>query len=88
MLYQVAAGLLSDDEISAPLRSILSYQENIDVLLDEVTGINPNERIVHLKHSDLAYDFLILGLAFSTTILGTTNGASSHQALSHSMTPT
>jgi NADH dehydrogenase FAD-containing subunit len=44
-LYQVATGLLSSDEISAPLRSILSHQENIDVLLDEVTGISPKQRI-------------------------------------------
>ena len=54
MLYQVATGLLSADEISGPLRSILSHQENIDVLLDEVTGISPKQRIVHLKHRDLA----------------------------------
>jgi NADH:ubiquinone reductase (H+-translocating) len=70
MLYQVATGLLSDDEISAPLRSILSYQENIDVLLDEVTGINPNERIVHLKQRDLAYDFLILGTGIQYNYFG------------------
>src|SRR5262249_30404186 len=60
MLYQVATGLLSDDEIAGPLRSILSRQENIDVLLDEVTGISAKQRIVHLKERDLAYDFLIL----------------------------
>jgi NADH dehydrogenase len=30
MLYQVATGLLSDDEISGPLRSILSGQEHSD----------------------------------------------------------
>src|SRR5207245_10565744 len=41
-------------------RSNLSHQENIDVLLDEVTGISPKQRIVHLKHRELAYDFLIL----------------------------
>src|SRR5215813_8515365 len=60
MLYQVATGLLSDDEISGPLRSILSHQKNVDVLLDEVTGIDPKQRIVRLKHRDLTYDFLIL----------------------------
>jgi hypothetical protein len=30
-LYQVATGLLSDDEISGPLRSIVSPLENVDV---------------------------------------------------------
>lgn len=47
MLYQVATGLLSADEISGPLRSIFSQQKHVDVLLDEVNGINPSQRIVH-----------------------------------------
>ena len=79
MLYQVATGLLSDDEIAGPLRSILSRQENVDVLLDEVTGISANERIVHLKSRDLPS---------ATTILGTRNGVRSRRASSHSMMPT
>src|SRR5581483_12219125 len=60
MLYQVATGLLSDDEIAGPLRSILSRQKNTDVLLDEVIGISPEQRVVHLKDRDLPYDFLIV----------------------------
>lgn len=70
MLYQVATGLLSADEISGPLRSILSRQKNIDVLLDEVTGISPNQRRVHLKHRDLAYDFLILATGIQYNYFG------------------
>lgn len=70
MLYQAATGLLSDDEISEPLRSILSHQENIDVLLSEVTGISPKQRIVHLKTTDLAYDFLILATGIRYNYFG------------------
>jgi NADH:quinone reductase (non-electrogenic) len=70
MLYQVATGLLSADEISGPLRSILSRQENLDVLLDEVTGINPKQRIVHLKQRDLPYDFLILATGIRYNYFG------------------
>jgi NADH:ubiquinone reductase (H+-translocating) len=70
MLYQVATGLLSADEISGPLRSILSHQENVDVLLDEVTGIDPTQRIVHLKHRDLAYDFLIVATGIQYNYFG------------------
>jgi NADH:ubiquinone reductase (H+-translocating) len=70
MLYQVATGLLSDDEISGPLRSILSHQENTDVLLDEVMGISPRQRLVHLKHRDLAYDFLILATGIRYNYFG------------------
>lgn len=70
MLYQVATGLLSDDEISAPLRSILSHQENVDVLLDEVTGISAQQHLVHLKHRDLTYDFLILATGIRYNYFG------------------
>ncbi len=60
MLYQVATGLLSADDIAGPLRSILNRQKNIDVLLEEVIGVNPKERMVRLKQRELPYDFLIL----------------------------
>lgn len=70
MLYQVATGLLSADEISGPLRSIFSHQSNVDVLLDEVTGINVNQRIVHLTRGELRYDFLILATGIQYNYFG------------------
>ncbi|MGH9529511.1 MAG: NAD(P)/FAD-dependent oxidoreductase [Terriglobales bacterium] len=70
MLYQVATGLLSDDDIAGPLRSILSHQENVDVLLDEVTSISPKQRLIYLKHRDLAYDFLILATGIRYNYFG------------------
>src|SRR5207245_9798890 len=45
-------------------------QENIDVLLDEVTGISPKQRIVHLKPRDLANDFLILATGIRYNYFG------------------
>jgi len=60
MLYQVATGLLSADEIAAPVRSILNRQQNVEVLLDEVTGIDTEKRQVHLKQHVVPYDFLVL----------------------------
>src|SRR5215469_15006238 len=70
MLYQVATGLLSADEISGPLRSIFSHQKNLDVLLDEVTGVNPAERIVHLTRGELPYNFLILATGIQYNYFG------------------
>jgi len=70
MLYQVATGLLSADEIAGPLRSILSDQENVDVLLEEVTGVSPQQRTVHLTQRDLAYDFLILATGIRYNYFG------------------
>src|SRR5881392_2679023 len=60
LLYQAATGLLSADEISGPLRSILSRQNNVDVLLGEVTGVDTQKRVVRLEQHDVPYDFLIL----------------------------
>src|SRR5205085_8827116 len=60
MLYQVATGLLSADEIAAPIRSILRRQQNVDVLMAEVTGVDTGRRRVLMGDESLSYDFLIL----------------------------
>jgi NADH:ubiquinone reductase (H+-translocating) len=70
MLYQVATGLLSADQISAPLRSIVSRQRNVEVLQDEVTAIDPAHRLVYLKQHQLAYDFLILATGIQYNYFG------------------
>jgi len=70
MLYQVATGLLSADQISGPLRSILARQRNVEVLMDEVTGIDAQQRRVHLSDSDLAYDYLILATGIQYNYFG------------------
>lgn len=70
MLYQVATGLLSADEISGPLRSIFSHQKNLDVLLDEVIGINPEQRTVRLTRGELRFDFLILATGIQYNYFG------------------
>jgi NADH dehydrogenase len=70
MLYQAATGLLSADEISGPLRSILSRQNNIDVLLGEVTGVDAQKRVVRLEQHDVPYDFLILATGVQYNYFG------------------
>ena len=70
MLYQVATGLLSADQISAPLRSIVSRQRNVEVLQDEVTAIDSAQRLVHLRQYQLSYDFLILATGIQYNYFG------------------
>jgi NADH dehydrogenase len=70
MLYQVATGLLSADQIAGPLRSILSRRPNVEVLLDELVGIDPNARRVRLSQGDLAWDFLILATGVQYNYFG------------------
>ena len=70
MLYQVATGLLSADEIAGPLRSILNQQNNVEVLLDEVSGIDTEKRLVHLKQHVIPYDFLVLATGIQYNYFG------------------
>lgn len=70
MLYQAATGLLSADEIAGPLRSILSRQRNVEVLLDEVTGVDAQARRVQLRQCELPYDYLILATGIQYNYFG------------------
>ena len=69
MLYQVATGLLSADEIAGPLRSILSHR-NVEVLLDDVIGVDVQARRVRLRQYELSYDFLILATGIQYNYFG------------------
>ena len=60
MLYQVATGQLSADQIAAPIRNILRDQPNTDVLLGEVTGVDVEKRHVLLGQTQVPYDYLIV----------------------------
>src|SRR5258707_11458397 len=70
MLYQVATGLLSADEISSPLRSVFSGHKNIQILFDEVIGITSGQRVVHLSRGDVPYDYLILATGIQYNYFG------------------
>jgi NADH dehydrogenase len=70
MLYQVATGLLSADEIAAPIRSILRKQKNTEVWLAEVTGIDAEARRVLMGDQSLPYDYLILATGIQYNYFG------------------
>src|SRR5207248_7117659 len=80
-----ATGLLSADEISGPLRSILSRQNNIDVLLGEVTGVDTQKRVVRLEQHDVPYDFLILATGVQYKDRKSTRLNSSHRTISYAV---
>jgi NADH dehydrogenase len=64
LLYQVATAGLSPAEIAGPIRSILSSQRNVTVVLGRVTGVDTAARTVRVDNSvraaKLRYDYLIL----------------------------
>jgi NADH dehydrogenase len=60
LLYQVAAAGLSPAEIAAPIRSVLGEQQNVTVLLDEVTKIDLDKNSLQLREQKLSYDYLVI----------------------------
>jgi NADH:ubiquinone reductase (H+-translocating) len=60
LLYQVATAGLAPSDIAQPIRHILRDAENVSVLMHEVLGIDPTNRIVRSSGGDFPYDFLIV----------------------------
>jgi NADH dehydrogenase len=61
LLYQVATGSLSPGEIAAPLRSLLSSQKNVRVLLGEAADLDPEGRqLILADGAAVPYDTLIV----------------------------
>src|SRR5437879_1086815 len=67
LAYQVATGALSAAEVAAPLRAVLKRQENVRVVLAEVSGFDLQGRQVVLDHlpngqrgARLDYDTLVV----------------------------
>jgi NADH dehydrogenase len=80
LLYQVATAALSPADIAGPIRAILSRAPNIKVLLDEVTGVKPDDARVDLKSGrKLDYDWLVLATGARHSYFG--NDAWSAHAL-------
>ena len=71
LLYQVATGSLSPGEIAAPLRGVLSRQENAQVLLGEAADIDPVAKRVILRGSmAYPYDSLIVATGSQSSYYG------------------
>src|SRR6516162_1993828 len=63
LLYQVATAVLSPAEIAAPIRQLEVKQQNLSVLLAEVTGIDVASRTIEASSpgvgiGKIAYDYL------------------------------
>lgn len=70
LLYQVATGALSPGEITSPLRSILSRQQNTRVLLDEAVSIETGPRRLILADGPIPYDILVIATGARNSYFG------------------
>ena len=60
LLYQVATAGLSPAEIASPIRGILSREQNVNVMLGKVSGIDLERREVLAEGRRIPYDSLVL----------------------------
>jgi NADH dehydrogenase len=60
LLYQVATAGLTPADIAHPIRSIIGQQANTEVIMGEVTGIDVEQRRVHLGAEHVSFDWLIV----------------------------
>ena len=71
LLYQVALAVLSPADIAQPIRTILSRQQNAEVLMDEVIGIDADARQITLASgAQLPYDYLVLATGATHSYFG------------------
>ena len=71
LLYQVALAVLSPADIAQPIRTILRKQENAEVLMEEVVGVDSAARRLVLRSGvTLPYDYLVLATGSTHSYFG------------------
>ena len=75
LLYQCATGLLSEGQITTPLRTMHHRQRNTQVLLGAATGVDPAMRTVTATRADgttfcVPYDYLIVAVGMRQSYFG------------------
>ena len=74
LLYQVATASLSPGDVASPIRWILRRQQNVEVLLANVTAIDPIDKRVEIEpagsHPPVPYDYLIVGAGATHAYFG------------------
>jgi NADH:quinone reductase (non-electrogenic) len=60
LLYQVATAALSPADIAWPIRHILRDQPNAAVLMEEITGVDPQRKVLHTNFGEVPYDILVI----------------------------
>src|ERR1700676_3214079 len=75
LLYQVATAVLSPSEIAAPIRQLEAKQQNVSVLLAEVTGVDVASRTIEAAAPGagvrkIAFDYLVVATGMRPSYFG------------------
>jgi len=70
LLYQVATAALSPADISAPIRSVVRDQDNCEVALAPVSGVDVVNRRLLFETGSVGYDYLVLAAGATHAYFG------------------
>ena len=71
LLYQVALSVLAPNDIAIPIRATMPYGTNVEVLMEEVVGVDTDEKNVTLGGDTiLPYDYLIVATGSTSSYFG------------------
>jgi NADH:quinone reductase (non-electrogenic) len=75
LLYQVATAVLSPADIAAPIRQLEAKQQNVSVLLAEVTGVDVASRTIEASAPGagvrkIAFDYLVVATGMRPSYFG------------------
>src|SRR5258708_4054867 len=75
LLYQVATSVLAPSEIAAPIRQLVGEQNNLSVLLGEVTGLDLRVRSIDVScpvvgMRKVQFDYLIIATGMQPSYFG------------------
>ncbi|WP_052327997.1 FAD-dependent oxidoreductase [Synechococcus sp. WH 8109] len=70
LLYQVATGLVSRSDVATTLRELVGKQDNVQLLLGEVTNVNREGKEIVFYGKAYSYDHLILTTGSGSTYFG------------------
>jgi NADH dehydrogenase len=70
LLYWVATAGLSPADICSPIRGILRNQKNVEVFMDEVTGVDMQEQRVLMGDRSVPYEYLVLATGVHDNYFG------------------
>src|ERR1700729_1073155 len=75
LLYQCATGILSEGQITSPLRQVLARHRNVECVMAEVTSLDAERRLVRARRPlgdelDIGYDYLIVAAGVRQSYFG------------------
>jgi NADH:quinone reductase (non-electrogenic) len=70
LLYQVATAALSPADVAWPIRHILRTQENVTVLMEDVTGVDTVRKLLRTNIGDMPYDYLVIASGATHSYFG------------------